>query len=36
MLHKPYDRGELARAVRTVLDGPAVGAGTVTLDTDYS
>jgi signal transduction histidine kinase len=34
MLHKPYDRRELARAVRTVLDGPAVGVGNVTLDAD--
>jgi signal transduction histidine kinase/ActR/RegA family two-component response regulator len=26
MLYKPYDRRELARAVRTVLDGPAANA----------
>jgi signal transduction histidine kinase/ActR/RegA family two-component response regulator len=34
MLHKPYDRRELARAVRTVLDKPAANAGNATLGAD--
>jgi signal transduction histidine kinase/FixJ family two-component response regulator len=34
MLHKPYDRRELARAVRTVLDGPVASARNSALDSE--
>ena len=36
MLHKPYDRHELARAVRTALDGRAVSLSNAVLNVDYS